>query len=100
MTPDDLSIVTTELKQFAATLNLSDMQKEQLKVFLTEKYTKLQEFRQQNPNISKEELVQKIASMRSVGREQLVKFLTPEQLTKWDAEVAKAKEFFGQKIAA
>jgi periplasmic protein CpxP/Spy len=100
MTPDDLSIVTAELKQFATTLNLSDTQKEQVKAFLTEKYTKLQEFRQQNPNISKEELLQRMASIRSTGREQLVKFLTPEQLTKWDAEVAKAKEFFGQKIAA
>ena len=88
------------MKQFATNLNLSDAQKEQLKTFLTEKYTKLQEFRQQNPNLSKEDLVQRIASIRSSGREQLVKFLTPEQLAKWDAEVAKAKEFFGQKIAA
>jgi|SRR5277367_201064 len=100
MTPDDLTVVTTELQQFATTLNLSDLQKEQLKAFLTEKYAKLQELRQQNPNISKEELVQRIASIRSTGREQLVKFLTPEQLTKWDAEVTKAKEFFGHKIAA
>jgi hypothetical protein len=27
--------------------------------------------------------------------ERVVKFLTPEQLTKWDAEVAKAKTFLG-----
>jgi hypothetical protein len=100
MTPEDLTIVSNELKQFATNLNLSDSQKEQLKTFLTEKYAKLQEFRQQNPNLSKEELVQRIASMRTAGREHLVKFLTPEQLAKWDAEVSKAKEFFGQKIAA
>jgi hypothetical protein len=27
-----------------------------------------------------------------------VKFLTPEQLTKWDAEVTKAKTFLGNQI--
>jgi hypothetical protein len=32
-------------------------------------------------------------------REQVVKFLTPEQLTKWDAEVAKAKEFLGHSLS-
>lgn len=100
MTPEDLNILSNELKQYASNLNLSDTQKEQLKTFLTEKYTRLQEFRQQNPNISKEDLVQRIAGIRSSGREQLVKFLTPEQLTKWDAEATKAKEFFGQRIAA
>jgi hypothetical protein len=30
----------------------------------------------------------------------LVSFLTPEQLTKWDAEATKAKEFLSQKLAA
>ena len=100
MTPEDLTIVSNELKQFATNLNLSDAQKEQLKTFLTEKYAKLQEFRQQNPNLSKEELAQRIANMRTTGREHLAKFLTAEQLAKWDAEIAKAKEFFGQKIAA
>lgn len=100
MTPEDTNIVSNELKQYATNLNLSDAQKEQLKTFLADKYAKLNEFRQQNPNISKEELVQRIASMRNSGREQLVRFLTPEQLAKWDAELTKAKDFFGQKIAA
>jgi hypothetical protein len=33
-------------------------------------------------------------------RQRLISFLTPEQLNKWDAEAAKAKEFLGQKLAA
>jgi hypothetical protein len=28
----------------------------------------------------------------------VVKFFTPEQLVKWDAEVAKAKTFLGQTV--
>jgi hypothetical protein len=41
-----------------------------------------------------------VAENRTAIRERIVSFLTPEQLAKWDAEVAKAKEFLGQKIAA
>jgi hypothetical protein len=31
-------------------------------------------------------------------RQRVVKFLSPEQLSKWDSEIAKAKEFLGQKL--
>jgi protein CpxP len=99
MTPEDLNTITTELKRFGTELNLSDAQKEQLKTFLTEKYEKLQQFRQQNPNASKDDLTRNLATIRSSGREKLEKFLTPDQLTKWDAEMAKAKDFLGQRAA-
>jgi hypothetical protein len=100
MTPERIDAVTTELKKFAQELSLSDTQKEQLRTHLAEKYARLQEFMKQNANISRAELVQKIASIRGSLREQVVKFLTPQQLAKWDAEVARAKEFLGQNIAA
>jgi predicted HTH transcriptional regulator len=100
MSPERLDAVTTELKRFAQELNLSDSQKAQLRTSLEEKQAKLQEFRQKNPNISQKDLVQKIVSIRSTLREQVVRFLTPQQLEKWDAEVAKAKEFLGHSIAA
>jgi periplasmic protein CpxP/Spy len=99
MTPEDLNTITTELKRFGTELNLSDAQKEQLKTFLTEKFEKLQEFRQQNPNASKDDLTRNLATIRSAGREKLEKFLTPDQLKKWDAEMAKAKDFLGQRAA-
>lgn len=88
------------MKKFAQELSLSDTQKEQLRTHLADKYARLQEFLKQNANISRTELVQKIVSIRGSLREQVVKFLTPQQLAKWDAEVARAKEFLGQKIAA
>jgi hypothetical protein len=100
MTPERIDAVTTELKKFAHELSLSDTQKEQLRTHLADKYARLQEFLKQNANISRTELVQKIVSIRGSLREQVVKFLTPQQLAKWDAEVARAKEFLGQKIAA
>jgi periplasmic protein CpxP/Spy len=100
MTPKVTDAVASELKRFAQDLNLSDSQKEQLRTHLAEKYAKLQEYKQQNPNVSKADLIQRITSARSSIREQVVKFLTPEQLQKWDAQVTKAKEFLGHNIAA
>jgi len=99
MTPEDLRTIATELKRFGTELNLSHEQKGQLKTFLTEKYQKLQEFRQQHPNASRDDLTRHLATIRCAGREKLEKFLTPDQLTKWDAEMAKAKDFLGQRAA-
>ena len=100
MSPEKLDAVTTELKRIGQSLNLSDDQKTKLRTFLAEKHAKIQEFRQQNPSISQQDLIQKIKSMRGSLREHVVKFLTPEQLGKWDAEVAKARDFLGHNIAA
>jgi predicted HTH transcriptional regulator len=100
MTPEKTDAVASELKRFAQELNLSDSQKEQLKTHLTSTHARLQEYMQQNPNTSREEIVKKVASLRGSIREQIVKFLTPQQLAKWDAGVSKAKEFLGYQIAA
>jgi protein CpxP len=100
MTPDELNNIAVELKRLGSELNLSDKQKEEVKTFLTDKYEKLQEYRKQNPNVSKEDIAQYVAKNRSAGREKLEKFLTPEQLTKWDAEIAKAKDFLSQRAAS
>jgi periplasmic protein CpxP/Spy len=100
MTPDELNNIAVELKRLGSELNLSDQQKEGLKTFLTEKYEKLQEYRKQNPNVSKEDLAHYITQNRAAGREKLEKFLTPEQLTKWDAEIAKAKDFLSTRAAS
>ncbi|HEY6306316.1 MAG TPA: hypothetical protein VI488_07680 [Candidatus Angelobacter sp.] len=92
--------IVGELKKFGAELNLSAEQKEKLHGFLTESYSKVQEYKSQNPHVSKEDLIKKVAAHRAQLRERLVNFLTPEQLKKWDAVVGKAKEFLGQKLAA
>jgi hypothetical protein len=41
-----------------------------------------------------------VKAHRDEIRQRVVKFLTPEQLSKWDSEIAKAKEFLGQKVEA
>ena len=99
ITPEEVSNIAAELKRLGTELNLSDSQKDQLKSFLTEKYEQLQEYRKQNPNLSKEDVTKYIAKNREAGRQKLEKFLTPEQLKTWDAEVAKAKDFLSQRAA-
>jgi periplasmic protein CpxP/Spy len=92
--------VATELKRFASDLNLTDDQKEKLRVALTEAREKIAEYMHQNPNTSKADVISKVVANRDAIRQRVVSFLTPEQLKKWDAEKEKAKEFLGQRIAA
>jgi periplasmic protein CpxP/Spy len=92
--------VAAELKRFASDLNLSDDQKAKLGAALTEAREKITEYLQQNPNTTKLDVISKVVANRDAIRQRVVNFLTPEQLEKWDAEKAKAKEFLGHKIAA
>ena len=92
--------VVAELKRFASDLNLTDDQKEKLHVALTEAREKIAEYMQQNPNTTKADVISKVVANRDAIRQRVVSFLSPEQLRKWDAEKARAKDFLGQKIAA
>jgi len=100
LTPEQRDVVASELKQIGAKLNLSSDQREKLQAFMTEASEKVQEYKKQNPNASQEDLIKRVAENRASMRQRLVNFLTPEQLTTWDAEIAKAKQFLGQKLAA
>ena len=93
-----IEAVETELKRFAADLNLSDTQKSQLRTGLENAHERIDEIRANNPNVSRADVVAKLKENRSVLRERVEKFLTPEQLTKWDAQVTKAKEFLGERF--
>ena len=99
MTPDELNNIATELKRIGGELNLSEGQKEGLKTFLADRFEKLQEYRKQNPNVTKEDVVKYVAQHREAAREKLEKFLTAEQLTKFDAEMAKAKDIISERAA-
>jgi transcription initiation factor TFIIIB Brf1 subunit/transcription initiation factor TFIIB len=87
--------VKSELTQFASNLNLSDDQKSRLKTALENAREKLEDMRKDNPNISKADVIAKLKEARAPLRERISSFLTPDQLSKWDAEVAKAKSFLG-----
>ena len=52
------------------------------------------------PDSTRADIIAKVKAHRDEIRQRVVKFLTPEQLTKWDSEIAKAKEFLGQKVDA
>ena len=100
LTREQRDKVASELKGFATDLNLSEDQKQKVHRTLSEATEKLQEYKRQNPNASNEDLIKTVADNRAAIRQCLVDVLTPEQLTKWDAAVGKAKEFLGQRTAA
>jgi periplasmic protein CpxP/Spy len=100
LTSEQRDQVATELKRFAQDLNLSDEQKEKLHAALAEGREKIAEYIKNNPNTSKADVIAKVKAHRTEIRQRVVNFLSPEQLSKWDSEVAKAKDFLGQKVEA
>lgn len=99
VTPEIRIAVAGELKKLTD-LNLSDDQKQKLSNILAEAHERVAEYKRQNPNASRGDVLRKVATNRTAIRERLVDFLTRDQLVKWDAEVAKGKDFLGQSIAA
>jgi protein CpxP len=100
LTAEQREQVATEVKRFAADLNLTDDQKQKLQAALEEAREKVGEHLKNNPAATKADIIAKVKAHRDEIRQRVVKFLTPEQLGKWDSEVAKAKEFLGQKVDA
>ena len=100
LTTEQREQAAAELKRFGADLQLSDDQKQRLQEALAEGRAKLREYLKANPNTTKADIAKQVITHRTEIRQRLVAFLTPEQLTKWDAEVGKAKEFLGQAMAA
>jgi len=100
LTAEQHEQVATELKRFAGDLNLTGEQKEKLQTALAEARERVGDYLKNNPNTTKADIIAKVKMNRDEIRQRVVKFLNPEQLTKWDSEIAKAKEFLGQKLEA
>ena len=92
-------MIGNELRRFAGDINLSDEQKTKLHERLAFAAGRLAEYKKSHPEVSRQDIIKAVGSHRADLREALERFLTPEQLTKWDAEVAKAKEFLGHAAA-
>ncbi len=84
MTPHVKSRIEDEVRRIATDLNLSDAQKAQMRAALENAEGKLD--------------TDSPGRVRDAIREQVTKILTPQQLTKWDAEMAKAKTFLGREL--
>lgn len=98
MTTEAKTKIEDELKRFASNLNLSESQKSQLRSALEKAEDRIEEIRRNNPDVTRADVIQKLAQARDQVREHVVRFFTPEQLTKWDTEIAKAKMFLGHQV--
>ena len=91
--------IRDEIKRFAGDLNLSDEQKTKLHERMAFAAGRLHEYKKSHPDVTRQDIINALKSHRTELSEGLERFLTPEQLKKWDAEVAKAKEFLGHATA-
>ena len=98
ITSEEREQVVSELKRFAHDLNLSNEQKEKLQTALMDAREKVSDYMKKNPNTTRADVIAKVKEHRAEIRQRVVNFLTPDQLTKWDAEVAKAREFLGHRL--
>ena len=69
LSPVEREEVATELKRFAADLNLTEDQKEKLSAALTEAREKIKEYLQQNPNTTKADVISKVVANRDAIRQ-------------------------------
>jgi hypothetical protein len=99
MNDEQAQAIGNELKRIAGDLNLSDEQKTKLRERMAFAAGRLHEYKKSHPDVTRQDVINALRSHRTELREGLERFLTPDQLKKWDAEVAKAKEFLGQPTA-
>jgi hypothetical protein len=99
MTDEQGQAIRSELKRIGGELNLSDEQKAKLHERMAFAAGRLHEYKKSHPDVTRQDVINALKSHRTELRAGLERFLTPDQLTKWDVEVAKAKEFLGQPTA-
>jgi predicted HTH transcriptional regulator len=100
MTAEARTKIVDEVKRFAADLNLSESQKSQLQTAYERAEDRIEEIRKANPDVTRADVIKKLVAARDQIREHIVKFLTPDQLKKWDAEMSKARSFLGHPMQA
>ena len=86
--------IRNELKRFAGDLNLSDEQKTKLHERMAFAAGRLHEYKKSHPDVTRQDIINALKSHRTELREGLERFLTPEQLKRWDAKWPKRKSFW------
>src|SRR5215471_18999455 len=99
LTPEQRGQVADEVKRFASDLHLSNDQKDKLQTAFQSARERLGDYMKDHPNVSRGDIVKELSSHRDQIRQRVVSFLSPDQLKKWDSEIAKAKNFLGQHMA-
>jgi len=99
LTSEQRNQVVDEVKRFAADLHLSNDQKEKLQTAFQSAREKLSDYMKDHPNVSRADIAKELSAHRDQIRQRAVNFFSPDQLKKWDSEIAKAKNFLGQHMA-
>jgi hypothetical protein len=97
LTPEMTKVITNELTRFGKELALSEAQKTALKPILEKQLGQIKELASM-AGLTDAQKLTKYKDIRAAGYDQIKQVLSPEQLVKWDAEAAKAKDFLGAKV--
>lgn len=100
LTTEQRDQLAAEVKRFASDLQLTPDQQEKLQTAFQNARGKLGDYMQSHPDVTKADMIKEVSTHRDQIRQRVVDFLNPEQLKKWDTEIAKAKQFLGQSMAA
>ena len=99
LTPEQRNQVADEVKRFATDLHLSPDQKEKLQTAFQDARGRLGDYMKDHPGVTKADIIKEVSGQRDQIRQRVVNFLNPDQLKKWDGEIAKAKDFLGQQMS-
>jgi len=88
---DRLAAFRARMEETAKELQLTEEQRDKIRVILRENFAKLRDLRQ-DANLSQADRIEKAKEVREVIRAEFKKIMTPEQFTKW-------KEKEGQTLA-
>ena len=99
LTSEQRDQITSEVKNFAAHLHLSNDQKDKLQNAFQDARGRLGDYLKDHPNVSKADIAKELSAHRAQIRQRVMGFFNPEQLKMWDSEIAKAKDFLGQHMA-
>ncbi len=100
LTSEEHERVMSELKRMAQDLKLNEQQVQKLQFAMGQARQGVTRYIKNHPSATKAEIIAKLKEQRVEIRRRVENFLSAEQLAQWDAEMTKAREFFGEKIDA
>jgi hypothetical protein len=99
LTSEQRDQISTEVKNFASHLHLSNDQKDKLQNAFQDARGRLGDYLKDHPNVTKADMVKELSTHRNQIRQRVEGFFNADQLKMWDTEIAKAKDFLGQHMA-
>jgi hypothetical protein len=98
LTSEERVQVVSELMRIGKRLNLTHAQKRTVQAFLDDARQSFADYLNNNPDATKDDIINKMKESRSEIRRRLASFLSSHQLKMWDSETAQVEQSLAQKL--